>query len=109
MLDLDAQVWLDASKCGEEMIEDLLRRHPIYSSTCRHFQPTGLIPVIALGKVPGAHQDDVAFIGQFHTQHAIHNTTLARQSSSGSALGLGLGDDFVALLVEAEGAVSLRK
>lgn len=48
------------------MIQDLLRRHPRLSATRADLQSTGLVAVIALREIPGAHQNHVAVVGEFH-------------------------------------------
>lgn len=67
MFHLDGQAWFDAGQRRQDVIQDLFRRHPELSIARADLQPAVLVAVIALNEVPGANQDDVAVVGQFHT------------------------------------------
>ena len=63
---LDAQVGFDASHRGQDVIQNLLGRHPKRPSARADLQPAFFVAIIALGEVLGADQDDITVIGQFH-------------------------------------------
>ncbi len=76
MFDLENEVGFDAGDGGEEVIEDLLGGHPEFAAAGGDFQPAVLVAVVAFGKIFGAHQDEVAVVGQFHNGDAACGRTM---------------------------------
>ena len=80
VFDLDGQIRLDARQRGEQVIQHLLGGHPKFPATGGHFQPTRFVAVIALREILGAHQDDVAVIGQVHVNARTERSGGKRRS-----------------------------
>ena len=65
------EIRLHAGKGGQEVIEDLLGCHAVFATACADFQPTFFIAEIALSEIFGAHEDEIAVIGEFHEAFRI--------------------------------------
>jgi hypothetical protein len=88
MDDFDENVWLNAGHGGQEVIQDLLGGHPKFPAACADFQPAIFIPVVALGKIFGPHQNQIAVIGEFHEGGSNLKTRTAEFASVGIAAPL---------------------
>lgn len=66
MFHFEDDIRLHAGDGGEKVVEHLLGGHPEFPAARADFQPAFFVAEITFGEIPGAEQNEVAVVGEFH-------------------------------------------